>query len=86
MIKVNETFSFQRDKFDWVLREQRKGFDKKRQVETQCEYTTYHPSLEQVCKAMIDRYHGNATTISKLKEHITKTKKEILAAIEQVEA
>lgn len=58
MIKVNDRFSFERDKYQWLLHESRLGKDKKGNDKVHVD-TSYHGSLRQICEQIIDRQQGS---------------------------
>ncbi|MCP4103905.1 MAG: hypothetical protein GY750_21170 [Lentisphaerae bacterium] len=66
MIKFNEKFSFEKDKYCWQLHEfyMGKGKDKKPKMQKN---TTYHATLEQVCGVIIDRSCGDCESLEEIK-------------------
>jgi len=58
MIKVNDRFSFERDKYQWLLHESRLGKDREGNDKVHVD-TSYHGSLKQVCEQVIDRSQGS---------------------------
>lgn len=70
MIKFNDRFAFERDKWCWTLHEYKKGVNKKTKEEVETVYDTYYPTLEQVCKAIIDRTAGDAQDAKDLRRVI----------------
>lgn len=75
MITVNERWSFERDKWCWVLIEKIPGFNIKTKEPTITDEETYHRTLEQVCKYIIDKEAGRASEISSLAKIISDTHK-----------
>jgi len=58
MIKVDDRFEFEKDKYQWLLHEWREGQDKDGNAKRQ-KSTTYHGSLDQVARTIIDRKAGD---------------------------
>lgn len=54
MIKYNERFEFERDPYNWILTEWRDSLGKQGQL-IRVSRKTYHGTLTQVCKQIIDR-------------------------------
>lgn len=66
MIKVNDRWSFERDKWCWVLYENAKGVKKRTQEEIDVVNETYHSNLEQVCRYILDKTAGDAKDVNAL--------------------
>ncbi len=65
MIKFNDRFEFERDKYCWHLHDWRDGVDKdgapKRQKDT-----TYHPTIQQICRTIMDRSLGGCESLTEM--------------------
>lgn len=59
MIKVNDRFSFERDKYQWLLHESYMGKPNKKGDANIQTKTSYHGSLRQICEQIIDRQQGS---------------------------
>jgi hypothetical protein len=55
MTRVNDRFSFSRDKHSWELIELVDGIDKETKETKKVEHKTYHSNIEQVCHVILDR-------------------------------
>lgn len=62
MIKINDKFSVERDKYQWLLIESKDGLSKKQEpiVTTR---TTYHGTLKQCCKEIAERMMGECESV-----------------------
>jgi len=65
MIKINDKFSVERDKYQWLLTESKDGIGKDKQpiVTTR---TTYHGTLKQCCNEIAERMMGDYSSIAEL--------------------
>lgn len=70
MIKFNERFSFEREPLCWVLYERKHGKAKKTKEDIITTKETYHASLEQVCRSIIDKTAGDAQDVLELRKLI----------------
>ena len=84
MIKINDTYSFDKDEYCWRLHiyqpPQMNPFTKvmgKKGSTT----TTYHGSVLQVCKYVIDKDAGTATDLESLIACINKSTEECVVAV-----
>ena len=69
MIKINDKFEFERADQCWELHEWRTGKNKDGEP-TRTKSTTYHATILQVCKAVIDREAGAADSLQDLVDTI----------------
>jgi len=67
MIKFNEIFSFERDQYCWHLHEKYIGEDKHHQPK-EFTRTTYHPSLQYICRHLIDKECGKCESLEQIIE------------------
>lgn len=82
MIKVNDEFSFEQDKYCWKLVQRIRTTDKKnKNKETITERTTYPGSLEQVLVAILERSQSDATDVLQLISELQRTKLDIKKVI-----
>jgi len=88
MIQINETYSFDRDDYCWRLYETKPpgahpitGVIGKKPSVT----TTYHGSILQVCRAIIDRTAGEAVSPHGIIEEFLRVESELLKAINSME-
>jgi len=65
MIKLNERFSFEQDKYQWLLHEVFDGKDRDGNYKARTG-TTYHPNLKQVAAKIIDRTSGDCNSMEEL--------------------
>jgi hypothetical protein len=67
-IQINEIFSFEKDKdtYGWQLHELKDGVSSKTKLQIKTEYTTYHATLKQVCKNVIDRSLGKCDSLNEI--------------------
>ena len=72
MLKINDRFETERDKYQWLLHEWTDGQDKHGNPKKQRK-TTYHASLKQVCEAVIDRQAGDCEDLVRVGLMITET-------------
>ncbi len=84
MIKINDKFSVERDKYQWLLIESKDGLSKKQEpiVTTR---TTYHGTLKQCCNEIAERMMGECESvqgIETLLESIETIIDDVLAKIE----
>ena len=65
MIKINETFSVEKDKYQWLLIETKDGLNKlKEPIKTT--RTTYHGTLKQCCKVMMESVVGECESVQQI--------------------
>ena len=83
MIKVDDRWSFERDKWCWVLYENTKGVKKKTKEEIDVVNETYHANFDQVCRYIIDKEAGNAESVRGIRNLIKDTSKKIANIIEK---
>jgi len=88
MIKVNPRFEFERDTYGWKLHDWSDGVNPKTREPTRTKRTTYHPNLEQVCNAVIDREAGDkyVSTFGEILMSIKHSKIELLEAIKSMKS
>ncbi len=67
MIKFNDTYSFDRDQYCWHLHEKYIGKDKHKN-DKEFTRTTYHPSLQFICRHLIDKECGNCESLEQIIE------------------
>jgi hypothetical protein len=67
MIKFNEDYSFERDKYQWILHHSYDGRDKDKNPKRQSR-DTYHATLEQICQTIVDREAGRCTDMAELQK------------------
>ena len=67
MLKFNERFEAERVQFCWHLHEYKEGTNRKGESMRSC-YTTYYPTLKQVCMEIIDRSLSTATCAKSAKD------------------
>jgi len=62
MIKINDKFSIERDKYQWLLIESKDGLSKKQEpiVTTR---VTYHGTLKQCCNEIAERMMGECESV-----------------------
>ena len=72
MLKINDRFETERDKYQWLLHEWTDGQDKHGNPKKQRK-TTYHASLKQVCETVIDRQAGDCEDLAAVCAMIDKT-------------
>ena len=67
MIKINDKFSVERDKYQWLLIESKDGIGKNEQpiVTTR---TTYHGTLKQCCNEIAERMMGECESVKEIKK------------------
>lgn len=83
MVKVDDRWSFERDKWCWVLYENTKGVKKKTKEEIDVANETYHANLDQVCRYIIDKEAGNAREVEDLRRVIRNVAQELSDLIKQ---
>lgn len=83
MIKVNEDFEFEKDKFQWILHEWKDSESKEGEAK-RVKTTTYHGSLEQVCNRIVQNSAGKCESVSEIIDVIDNAKRDILTAIKTV--
>jgi hypothetical protein len=82
MIRVNDDFEFERDTYGWKLHQWSDGVNPKTKEPIRSKSTTYHPNLEQVCSAVIDRCAGLAECAVMLTDGLASIKKELHVSIQ----
>lgn len=65
MVKINERFSIERDKYQWVLVEHKNGTSKKGEA-IKTEARSYYPKLEQICNEIVEREAGDCATVKEI--------------------
>jgi len=65
MIKFDDRFSFERDKYGWILYEFKDGKDKNGNPKKQ-QHQTYYADLNQVGRAIVDRAAGGCASMEEL--------------------
>jgi len=66
MIKFNEEFECEGDNHGWALHQWRDGTDRHGKPKRQSS-TTYHPTLIQVCDAIVDKTAVRCNSVEELK-------------------
>lgn len=84
VIRINEDFSVERDSHCWHLHQWRDGKNPRTGEPTRAKRTTYHATLEQVARAVLDRSAGEAESMEELLEVLERTKYEIMEVIGNV--
>ena len=69
MIKFNDEFSFERDKYQWILHQQLPCKDKDGNPKMK-PYTTYHASIKQICSQIIERSLGKCESLDEIQNLI----------------
>ena len=79
MIKINDKFRVERDKYQWLLIESKDGLSKKQEpiVTTR---TTYHGTLKQCCNEIAERMMGECESVKEIKKALN----DFLAEIDNV--
>ena len=72
MIKVNDRFSFERDKYQWVLHEKRLGKDKHGNDKIHVDIS-FHGNLYQTAEAIINSEAGECESIEELTRLLIRT-------------
>ena len=67
MIKINDQFSVERDKYQWLLHDTKDGISKKGEP-IKVTRTTYHPKLEQCCSKISERMMGECESVQEIKK------------------
>lgn len=67
MIQINDKFSTERDKYQWLLHEEKDGLGKDDQPITTTR-TAYHPNLKAVCNEVINRSLGECENVNEIKK------------------
>ena len=65
MIKINETFSVEKDKYQWQLIETKDGLSKL-QEPIKTTRTTYHETLKQCCNEIANRMMGECDSVKEI--------------------
>ena len=66
MIKFNDRFTAERDKYQWILKEHYMGKAvKDKPAKMQCK-ESYYGTLRQVCNAVIDRSAGDCESLGEV--------------------
>lgn len=73
MIKVNERFSFERDKYQWLLHESRLGKDRNGNDKIHVDIS-FHGNLDQVASQIIERECGECESMAELVTLLNQTK------------
>ena len=84
MIKINDKFSVERDKYQWLLHESKDGLSKK-QEPIATTRTTYHGTLKQCCNEIVERMMGECETVQQIEtalEYFESTIETVLLTIE----
>jgi len=65
MIKFNDEFSFERDKYQWLLHQKLPCKDKDGNPKIKV-YTTYHGNIKQICGEIIERSLGKCKDLDEM--------------------
>jgi hypothetical protein len=65
MLKLTDTFTCERDAYGWMLHETYIGKDKDNNPKEHIR-TTYHPTLNIICKVLLDKLAGKCKSIEEL--------------------
>lgn len=84
MIKINDRYELERDKYQWILTEWVDGFDKDKKPK-RSERKTYHP-LKWALNEIIDREAGRADSVEGVIEAVEKAERSIVFALSKLEA
>jgi hypothetical protein len=85
MIKFNEQFSFEKDRYSWQLHEWKDGKDKNDKP-IRSKKTTYHTTLTQVCDVIVDRSCGACESLDEIKNLIKDTHENLVTCINSISA
>ncbi len=72
MVKINENFKFERDAYQWILTETYMGRDKKTGEPKAQTRKSFHGTLQQVCKYILDRGVKDCQSLEEIIEKIDK--------------
>jgi len=67
MIKINDQFSVERDKYQWLLHETKDGMSKLGEP-IKVTRTTYHAKLKQCCNEVSERMMGECESVQEIKK------------------
>jgi len=81
MIKYDETFEFERDRYNWHLHTWRDGINPKTKKPTRVKHTTYRPSINYVLRAILDVSVGECKDLKQILEK----QEEVLLKIGEME-
>ena len=82
MVNIDGKYKIKRDSYCWHLVEIKEGVNPKTGEPTETTKTTYHPSLEKLCRHMIDVECGSKETINEMMILLRLAPKDIARAIE----
>lgn len=81
MINISPRYKVKRDQYCWNLIEMRDGVNPKTKEPTVSEKTTYHATLEKLCKYMLDIEAGKCSDIKEILELLNKKQTELAKLI-----
>ena len=81
MIKINEDFEFERADQCWELHHWKDGTNPKTKEPVRTKTTTYHATVSQVCKAVIDRDSGSADSLKSFQDIIERSTDKVCSAL-----
>ena len=83
MIKVNEEFSFSTDPHNWILHHtyMGEGRDKKPKLQTK---ESFHPNLEKLCDAILDKACMEAPGIEEIKEAMYRIRSDVRRMLREI--
>jgi hypothetical protein len=84
MIKLNDRFSFERDKYQWILYETIPIESENGEPKTKVK-KTYHANLQQECDYITDKRLGGCQSLEEIKKLLTATVKLMHAYVKQYE-
>ncbi len=86
MIRINNRFEIDRDRYCWHLTEWRDGIGKGKNEgkPIRTSQTTYHASLIQICDEVMDRSAGNVDSLAAIPAMLQANRQELLEAIKEI--
>lgn len=66
-IKINDRFSIERDRFNWILYDAIKSKDKEGNNKLKIK-RSYHPNIESICKLIIDKKLGDCKSLEEIQK------------------
>ena len=84
MIKINDHFSFERDKYQWVLTETIYGFNNKTQKPCINIHKTFHSTIDQICQVVLNHSLIGCETLESIRLAVNQAKQEISEMIKGI--
>lgn len=84
MLKINERFSLQRDRYQWIVHEYRPSKNPRTGEDTLSHNKSYFPKFEQACNHILENTAEGVEVLEDMKEMLETTFTDIRKLVDQL--